>query len=184
MNAGLALARRLTEFNNNDNNTSFAVAQEIGLAQRVARDVVVALNLALIHQPVAEAVFLGNNRSTQEQEAYAMDLCKRLAAMFRDGFAEQDVDRANTVQANVFELAAKLDYWYRTLLHAGALATANHRAGLFRKNLRLDGHQTTMYLALAVPLAEGSVEKGRNLNMQEVKVRSEAAMMALQNNGN
>lgn len=46
----------------------------------------------------------------------------------------------------------------------------------FRCELGLDRHQSVKYEMLAVPLTEGSVELGRTLTMEELKVRSQAAV--------
>jgi len=180
MNASLYLARALQrpEFASAENRRDMRVAQKLALVHRSARDVLVSLNLALIHKSVAKAIFFGSKqgsfqRNPEEAKDYAMQICAKLQAMFHndgDGFAGEEIDHNQTVEANVFHLAALLAYWYREL-------NVNPEDGeKFRKELKLDQHQNMMYDTLAVPLAEGSVELGRSLTPEELKVRSQAAV--------
>lgn len=176
MDAAMILARRLTTFTNPQRRQ----LQQITWVHRIARDVLVALNLALIHKPVAQAIFVGETKTLPaQQDEYAMSLCQRLAAMFENGFAGNDIDHNQTIEANVFDLAARLEYWYRNLSVGG-----HGREDKFLKNLHLNKEQMSMYNILSKPMAEGSIEMGRTLTMQETQDRTRAAMRDMNMRGN
>ena len=61
MNAGLTFARRLKNYT-----PESEAMREVAFVQRTARGVLVALNLALIHKVVAEAIFFGKQSYGKE----------------------------------------------------------------------------------------------------------------------
>lgn len=123
--ASLYLARYLLrdEFSSARSRRNVDTARKLALAHRAARDVLVSLNLALVHKPVAKAIYFGSkrgafHRSKAEAKDYAMTMCTRLEQMFHnegDGFAPEEVDQNQTIRANVFQFTAMLAYWFRTL---------------------------------------------------------------------
>jgi len=156
------------------------VALQLALVHCSARNVLVSLNLALIHKPVAKAVFFGSKygtfkRSPKDAQEHAMNVCRKLRAMFCNdcaGFAGEEIHRNQTVEANLFQFAALLSYWYCEL---GVNPNDNH-GEMFQKELNLSAHQNIVYDTLAVPLAEGSVELGGSPTSEELKVRSQEAV--------
>lgn len=177
--ASLYLARYLLrdEFSSARSRRDVDIVQKLALAHRAARDVLVSLNLALIHKPVAKAIYFGSkrgafHRSKEEAIDYAMNMCARLENMFHnegDGFAPEEVDHNKTIEANVFQFTAMLEYWFRTL------EVNPEDPDLFKRGLQLSQLQEIMYETLAVPLAEGTIELGRTLTLEETKQRSLAA---------
>lgn len=94
-------------------------------------------------------------------------------------FVNDEIDHSIAVQADVFHLAAMLAHWYREL-------NVNPQDGeKFRQELQLNQHQTLTYNHLAIPITELFVELKRTPTMDELKVRTQAAVrntrMASQN---
>lgn len=85
------------------------------MVHSAARDVLVSLNLGLIHRPVAKAIFFGSKQETfqqspEEAEEYAMEMCAKFRTrMFRNGgvgFAIEAIDHNLTIAGNLSQFAA------------------------------------------------------------------------------
>ena len=173
--ASIYLARYLLcdEFSSARSRRDVDTARKLALAHRAARDVLASLNLALIHKSVAKAIYFGSkrgafHRSNEEAIDYAMTMSARLEKMFHnegDGFAPKEVDHNETIQANVFQFTALLAHWFRML------EVNPEDPDLFKRGIQLSQQQEIMYETLAVPLAEGSIELGRTLTLEEIKQR-------------
>lgn len=143
-----------------------------------ARDVFATINLALLHEKVAKAVFFKSRatgkRSEEEAREYALDvMAPKLKAFFKnggEGFASSNVDRNETIRNNVHQFTALLSYWYRTL------NVDEEDPDAFINAMQLDDAQEFQYETIARPLAEGSIEYGRTLTMSEFSLaRARAA---------
>jgi hypothetical protein len=182
--ASLYLAKNLLrdEFKSARSRRDNDVARRLAVAHRSARDVLVSINLALVHMPVAKAIYFGSKRgafrrSKEEANEYAMTMCSRLEQMFQnegDGFAPEEVDHNQTIQANVFQLTSMLAYWFRTL------EVNPEDPDRFEQRLELSQHQEIMYETLSKPMGEGMIELGRTLTMEETKERSLVASRAFE----
>lgn len=147
--------------------------QELALVHRAARDAFCTLSLALIHKKVAKALFFRDTVTAKRAESEARDwalqtVVPKLNAFFRNGgvgFARDDVDRNETIQGNIYQLAAMLSYWYRTL-EVDAENPDN-----FVSDLEFDAVQEIMFYTLAKPLGEGMIEVGRSLTMDETRIK-------------
>lgn len=168
MDAMLYIATSLKKFENGlflDNGSS-------ALVHRAARDVLQTMSLALIHEKVAKSIFFGSkksgNKHTQDEaKAYALEtLAPKLQPLFLnggEGFASDAVDRNMTIRGCVFRFTAYLSYWY------GKLVDTEHPCA-FVDSMNLNLQQETMYYTLAKPLAEGAVDAGREVTMDETRV--------------
>ena len=107
----LAQAMRSSQFRPSSNRDE----QELAWAQRAARDVLSTVNLMLIHEKVAKALFFGSSRS-QKRSNYPCSEAKGLFRNGAEGFAPEHIDRNQTVQANRFQFTSMLSYWHRTLV--------------------------------------------------------------------
>lgn len=136
-----------------------------------ARDAIATIGLVLIHKKVAKALFFRSKscgkRSQPEARDYALNtLAPKLKVFFRnggEGFAPDDIDRNQTIQANIFQFTAMLSYWYRTL------EVDPERPNAFAEAMEFNVVQETMFETLARPLGEGSIELGRTLTMEETR---------------
>mmetsp|Transcript_13965 Transcript_13965/g.20910 ORF Transcript_13965/g.20910 Transcript_13965/m.20910 type:complete len:181 (+) Transcript_13965:819-1361(+) len=127
------------------------------------------INLALLHEKVAKALFFKSKatgkRSQEEAREYALNvMAPKLKAFFDnggEGFASSHVDRNETIQNNVHQFTALLSYWYRTL------KVDDENPNTFIDAMQLDDAQEFKYETIARPLAEGSIQYGRTLTMDE-----------------
>jgi hypothetical protein len=168
MDAILYVARSLTNFQRVWPRNECQIA----LVHRSARDIFVTINLALIHEKVAKAIFFGSNRSknkrtTAEAKDYALQiLAPKLQLLFRnngEGFAPSSIDHNETVQANIFRHTAMLSYWFGKLVDSD-------RPRAFIETVNLTDIQETLYETLARPLAEGCIQLGREVTMEESRM--------------
>eukprot|EP00984_Skeletonema_dohrnii_P006023 scaffold2130_cov106-Skeletonema_dohrnii-CCMP3373.AAC.10 len=134
-----------------------------------ARDVFATINLALLHEKVAKALFFQSKatgkRSQEEAREYALNVMapklKEFCNNGGEGFASSRVDRNETIQNNVHQFTALLSYWYRTL------NVDDENPNAFIDAMQLDDAQEFKYETIARPLAEGSIQYGRTLTMDE-----------------
>jgi len=134
-----------------------------------ARDVFATINLALLHEKVGKALFFQSKatgkRSQEEAREYALNvMAPKLKEFFHnggEGFASSHVDRNETIQNNVHQFTALLSYWYRTL------NIDDENPNAFIDAMQLDDAQEFKYETIARPLAEGSIQYGRTLTMDE-----------------
>ena len=134
-----------------------------------ARDVFATINLALLHEKVAKALFFKSRatgkRSSEEAREYALNImAPKLKSFFKnggEGFASGQVDRNETIQNNVNHFTALLSYWYRTL------NVDVDDPNAFINTMQLNDAQEFKYETIARPLAEGSIKYGRMMTMDE-----------------
>jgi hypothetical protein len=173
MDAVLHLARLLTK-------QDARWDEELGaLRHSAARDVFATINLALIHEKVAKALFYrgrATGKRSQQEEAreYALNImAPKLKSFFNkggEGFAPTHVDRNETIQNNVYQFTAMISYWYRTLNVDGENPNA------FIDAMQLNDTQEFRYETIAIPIGEGMIEYKRTMTMDEfTAARAKAA---------
>jgi len=173
MDAVLHLARLLTK-------QDARWDEELGaLRHSAARDVFATINLALIHEKVAKALFYrgrATGKRSQQEEAreYALNImAPKLKSFFNkggEGFAPTHVGRNETIQNNVYQFTAMISYWYRTLNVDGENPNA------FIDAMQLNDTQEFRYETIAIPIGEGMIEYKRTMTMDEfTAARAKAA---------
>lgn len=91
-------------------------------------------------------------------------MAPKLKSFFKnggEGFASSHVDRNETIQNNVNHFTALLSYWYRTL------NVDVDDPNAFINFMQLNDAQEFKYETIARPLAEGSIQYGRMMTMDE-----------------
>ncbi|KAL7545591.1 hypothetical protein ACHAWF_008943 [Thalassiosira exigua] len=170
MDAMLHLARVLTK----DDFLTTRTRQETGLSHRAARDAFVTINLALVHEKVAKAIFCRKDMTKEEAREYALNtMAPKLQRFYRnggEGFASSDIDHNMTIQGNIGQFTAMLSYWYRTL----EVDPKNPNG--FIEAMKLDPTQEMTYEVHTRPLGEGMIRLGRTLTMDELRVLSLEAL--------
>jgi len=144
--------------------------EELGaLRHSAARDVFATINLALIHEKVAKALFYGGKaavkRSQEDAREYSLNImAPKLKNFFTnggEGFAKNNVDRNETIQNNVYQFTAMISYWYRTL------NVDEEHPNAFIDAMQLNDTHEFKYETIAIPIGEGMIKYGRTLTMDE-----------------